>query len=91
MARSLGLVVPSLKLPVAAQRNGLSREQVDYAACFGDRGEPGLVLALTQRLESEGYLSSSRGWRAGLLRTTEAFDLIILDLMLPRKSGFDVC
>jgi len=55
--------------------------------------EPGLVLALTQRLESEGYIvETAEDGEQGLARgTTEPFDIIILDLMLPRKSGFDVC
>lgn len=55
--------------------------------------EPGLVMALTQRLTSEGYeietaRDGERGFELGLSR---AFDVIILDLMLPRKNGFDLC
>ena len=55
--------------------------------------EPGLVLTLTDRLKGEGYqVESARDGEAGLARAeSESFDLIILDLMLPRKSGFDVC
>jgi two-component system alkaline phosphatase synthesis response regulator PhoP len=55
--------------------------------------EPGLVLTLTDRLTSEGYdVASARDGEAGLERATnEAFDGIILDVMLPRKNGFDVC
>lgn len=55
--------------------------------------EPGLVLTLTDRLESEGYnVESAEDGDTGLARATgEAFDLIILDLMLPRKNGLDVC
>src|SRR5215471_11135063 len=55
--------------------------------------EPGLVMALTQRLSSEGYaVEMAADGNEGLARgTDEAFDLIILDLMLPHKSGFDVC
>src|SRR5712691_10369178 len=55
--------------------------------------EPGLVLALTQRLESEGYnVETAEVGEQGLARgTSQPFDIIILDLMLPRKSGFDVC
>jgi two-component system alkaline phosphatase synthesis response regulator PhoP len=55
--------------------------------------EPGLVMTLTDRLAIEGYevehagdapsgLSAARGGR---------FDLILLDVMLPGGSGFDVC
>src|SRR2546422_11774986 len=55
--------------------------------------EPGLVLTLTDRLTDEGYTVETCGdGEAGLGRATaDAFDLIILDVMLPRKSGFDVC
>lgn len=55
--------------------------------------EPGLVLALTQRLESEGYtVETAEDGEQGLARgTSQPFDMIILDLMLPRKNGFDVC
>jgi two-component system, OmpR family, alkaline phosphatase synthesis response regulator PhoP len=55
--------------------------------------EPGLVLTLTDRLTSEGYdVTSARDGETGLERAAnEAFDGIILDVMLPRKNGFDVC
>ena len=55
--------------------------------------EPGLVLTLTDRLTSEGYnVESARDGDAGFERASnEAFDAIILDVMLPRKNGFDVC
>lgn len=55
--------------------------------------EPGLVLALTDRLGREGYaIETASDGNIGLARaTTESFDLIILDVMLPSKNGFDVC
>ncbi len=55
--------------------------------------EPGLVLTLTDRLTSEGYhIESARDGDSGLERASnEAFDAIVLDVMLPRKNGFDVC
>ncbi|MFY9226012.1 MAG: response regulator transcription factor [Blastocatellia bacterium] len=55
--------------------------------------ELGLVLTLTDRLVSEGYqVEDARdGDAAFKLATSENFDLIILDVMLPRKNGFDVC
>ena len=55
--------------------------------------ERGLVLTLTDRLRSEGYqVEAASDGEAGLARaTSEAFDLILLDLMLPKKNGFDVC
>ena len=55
--------------------------------------EPGLVLTLTDRLESEGYeVASASDGPSGLMRATrERWDVILLDVMLPGASGFDVC
>ena len=54
--------------------------------------EPGLVLTLTDRLTREGYdVQSTADGESALARaTTEAFDLVLLDVMLPRLGGFDV-
>jgi two-component system alkaline phosphatase synthesis response regulator PhoP len=55
--------------------------------------EPGLVLTLSDRLAGEGYqVESVRDGESGFERATnEAFDLVILDVMLPHKNGFDIC
>ena len=55
--------------------------------------EPGLVLTLEDRLRAEGHVVGvARDGDAGFNRaSTEPWDLILLDGMLPRKSGFDVC
>jgi two-component system, OmpR family, alkaline phosphatase synthesis response regulator PhoP len=55
--------------------------------------EVGLVMTLSDRLRAEGYLvDSSPDGEEGLRRASEAvYDLIILDVMLPKKSGFEVC
>jgi two-component system alkaline phosphatase synthesis response regulator PhoP len=55
--------------------------------------EPGLVLTLTDRLMAEGYEVESEGDAVrGLARgSTSTFDAILLDVMLPGGSGFDVC
>jgi two-component system, OmpR family, alkaline phosphatase synthesis response regulator PhoP len=55
--------------------------------------EPGLRLTLTDRLESEGYqVGTAADGDEGLVKaTTEPFDLVILDVMLPLRNGFDVC
>jgi two-component system alkaline phosphatase synthesis response regulator PhoP len=54
--------------------------------------EPGLVMTLTDRLAREGYaVEASPDGESGLERSSaEAFDLVILDVMLPRLGGFDV-
>ncbi len=55
--------------------------------------EPGLVRSLTDRLEAEGYtVAQAMDGAEGLQRALkEPFDLIILDVMLPKMQGFDVC
>jgi two-component system alkaline phosphatase synthesis response regulator PhoP len=54
--------------------------------------EPGLVLTLTDRLTREGYaVETSADGESALERVrTEVFDLVLLDVMLPRLGGFDV-
>lgn len=54
--------------------------------------EPGLVLTLSDCLADEGYaVSVAQDGETGLHKAKqEAFDLLILDVMLPRKNGFDV-
>jgi two-component system alkaline phosphatase synthesis response regulator PhoP len=43
-------------------------------------------------LTSEGYAVDTADGAVGLERATnEAYDLIVLDVMLPRMNGFDVC
>jgi two-component system alkaline phosphatase synthesis response regulator PhoP len=55
--------------------------------------EPGLVLTVTDRLRSEGYdVESATDGASGLDRAaSERWDVILLDVMLPGASGFDVC
>ena len=55
--------------------------------------EAGLRLTLTDRLGSEGYSVETAGdGETGLARASGGgFDLIVLDVMLPRMNGFDVC
>src|SRR6266581_3374350 len=55
--------------------------------------ESNLRRTLTDFLMSEGYAvdSSGDGLEAQELATTQFFDIIVLDVMLPSCSGFDVC
>ena len=55
--------------------------------------EPGLVLTLVDRLSSEGYSVDTvvDGAEAEARAMDGSYDLVILDLMLPHKSGFDIC
>lgn len=55
--------------------------------------EEGLILTLTDRLRSEGFeVVSAKDGDAGFeAAVSQSFDLIILDVMLPKKNGYDVC
>jgi len=55
--------------------------------------EPGLVMTVTDLLTAEGHrVESVSDGDAGLAKATrEKFALIILDVMLPKKTGFEVC
>jgi two-component system alkaline phosphatase synthesis response regulator PhoP len=55
--------------------------------------EAGLRMTLGDRLSTEGYQVdyATNGDEAFEKATRLPFDLILLDVMLPRKSGFDVC
>jgi len=55
--------------------------------------EPGLVLTLSDLLTAEGYVVDSAldGPRGLEKARSGQYDVIILDVMLPGKSGFDIC
>lgn len=55
--------------------------------------EPGIALGLENDLKLEGYeVEVARDGETALRRAREqSFDLILLDIMLPRKDGFAVC
>ena len=55
--------------------------------------EEGLVLSLEDRLRAEGYRVASRwdGKSGEKEAGSGSYDLIILDIMLPERDGFQVC
>ena len=55
--------------------------------------EEALRMTLSDRLKSEGYvIECAEDGQKGLNKATSLpFDLIILDVMLPRRNGFDIC
>lgn len=55
--------------------------------------EPGLVMTLSDLLGSEGYtVESATDGAGGLAQALSGrFDLIVLDVMLPGKNGFEIC
>lgn len=54
--------------------------------------EEGLIITLTDRLRSEGFdvVSANDGKKGFDAAIKGSFDLIILDVMLPKKNGYDV-
>ncbi|MFW6162307.1 MAG: response regulator transcription factor [Planctomycetota bacterium] len=55
--------------------------------------EPDMVMGLKDNLELEGYqvLTATDGQAALDVACSEVPDLILLDLMLPKVNGFEVC
>lgn len=55
--------------------------------------EPSMRMGLSDNLEFEGYeVSSSSDGQAGLqLILNNSFDLVVLDVMLPSMTGFEIC
>jgi DNA-binding response OmpR family regulator len=55
--------------------------------------EPAFAVAMIDRLESEGYRVEWKqtGAAAYDMARRHSFDLIVLDVMLPGKNGFDLC
>jgi len=55
--------------------------------------DPPIRTGLVDLLEGEGYavLSAADGAEAVLIHEKEKPDLLLLDIMMPEKSGYDVC
>lgn len=55
--------------------------------------EPSMLIGLRDNLSFEGYetVAANNGEEALAIAAKEKFDLIILDVMMPKMSGFDVC
>jgi len=55
--------------------------------------EPGLLVTVSDLLTAEGYeVETASDGESGLAKAaTDEFDLLILDVMLPKKTGFEVC
>ena len=54
--------------------------------------EEGLIVTLTDRLTAEGFevMSAADGQTGFDMACEQTYDLMILDVMLPRKNGYDV-
>ena len=55
--------------------------------------EPAIAFALENDLQTDGYEVAvvSDGAEAVRRARAEVFDLILLDVMLPNKDGYEVC
>ena len=55
--------------------------------------DPNIRIGLSATLESEGYgvTAAVDGAQALRLFQQEKFDLVVLDVMMPKASGYDVC
>ena len=55
--------------------------------------DPNIRLGLVATLESDGYAvtAASDGAQALRLYPQEKFELVLLDIMMPKVSGYDVC
>jgi DNA-binding response OmpR family regulator len=55
--------------------------------------DPAIVRGLSDNLTDEGYavVTATDGETGYRLQRNDQFDLIVLDLMLPRMSGFELC
>jgi two-component system, OmpR family, alkaline phosphatase synthesis response regulator PhoP len=55
--------------------------------------EPGLVTTVSDLLAAEGYqVDTASDGDSGFAKASSGnFDLVLLDVMLPRRSGYDVC
>jgi len=67
----------------------MSREKCILVA----EDDASIRLGLVDTLESEGYavIEAAHGEEAVTLFTEEKPDLVLLDIMMPRLSGYDVC
>lgn len=72
---------------------GKSHEARDRMRVLLVEDEEGLILTLTDRLRSEGFevVSANDGEKGIEAATSQTFDLILLDVMLPKRNGYDVC
>ncbi|MEO1021163.1 MAG: response regulator transcription factor [Bacteroidota bacterium] len=55
--------------------------------------EEGLILTLSDRFQEEGYtVDTAKEGETGFLKASVGtYDVIILDIMLPKKNGLDIC
>ncbi len=93
MKRDVGVAVTRNNTAIRFQARRTKLGESDMARILIVEDEPNMVAGLRDNFEFEGYevITASDGV-AGLERALgEAPDLVILDVMMPRMSGLDVC
>jgi hypothetical protein len=55
--------------------------------------EPNIVMSIEFLLKKEGFVTETAGDGDAALEKVRSFvpDLVLLDVMMPKKSGFEVC
>jgi DNA-binding response OmpR family regulator len=74
-------------------RRARTAQQPTLQKEFSFHARPGIAFSLETDLETEGYEVTlvADGAEAVPRALSQAFDLILLDVMLPNKDGFEVC
>ncbi len=86
-------MTPMPTAPTAPADGVASKQAASSRRILLVEDEQSLVLTLSDRLASEGYEveHAADGDRALELALSSSFDLVLLDVMLPRRDGFEVC
>jgi two-component system alkaline phosphatase synthesis response regulator PhoP len=68
-------------------------EEQNRAKILVVEDEPNMVVGLRDNFEFEGYevLTARDGVEGLQMALAESPDLVVLDVMMPRMSGLDVC
>src|ERR1700751_916865 len=88
-----GLAVASINTVTKSPITTAKLREADMARILIVEDEPNMVAGLRDNFEFEGYqVITAPDGIAGLERAlTESPDIVILDVMMPRMSGLDVC
>jgi len=87
------IAVATVNAAVKSQRGKMQPGERNMAKILIVEDEPNMVAGLRDNFEFEGYeVITAPDGVAGLERAlTESPDLVVLDVMMPRLSGLDVC